>query len=56
MPTHFEKSKRGYLSNKDNNSFMLFKCDSCHLNKPHLISFSNKKEKGYFCEFCITQG
>jgi hypothetical protein len=45
MPTHFEKSKRGYLSNKDNNSFILFKCDSCHLNKPHLISFSNKIKK-----------
>ena len=41
--------------NIDYNSILIFKCDGCHLIKPNLRVFADKKEKGYLCEYCFTQ-
>ena len=55
MPTPFETCKKAYLSNKDNNSILIFKCDGCQLNKMHIRAFADKKEKGYLCDYCVKQ-
>ena len=55
MLNQFETCKRSYLSNKDYNSILMFKCDGCHLIKSQLRSLSDKKEKGYVCEYCFKQ-
>lgn len=48
----FTKNKRSVLSNEDSNSLVLFKCDGCNLNKSILIVYSDKRERGYLCEYC----
>lgn len=53
MNNPFITNKRANLSNKDENSFLLFKCDGCQLNKNYLRLIVDKKEKGYLCEYCI---
>ena len=50
--TMFSTNKRAVLSNEDNNSLMLFKCDGCNLNKGVLYMCSDKQERGYLCEYC----
>lgn len=55
MHSPTETCKRAYLSSKDYNSILIFKCDGCHLIKPNLRVFADKKEKGYLCEYCFTQ-
>lgn len=48
-----ENSKRAHMSTNDYNSILSFKCDGCHLIKPHLRIFADKTEKGYLCDHCI---
>ena len=50
-----ENSQRTHMSTNDYNSILSFKCDGCHLIKPHLRTFADKKEKGYLCDHCIKE-
>lgn len=50
--TFFNINKKIVLSNKDSNSIVLFKCNGCNLNKTMLTVYTDKKDKGYLCEYC----
>ena len=45
-------NKRALFSNNDNNSLVVYTCDSCGLFKSHLSMTIERKERGYLCEYC----
>ena len=46
-------NKRALLTNADDNSHVVYTCDSCGLFKNHLSISVAKKERGYLCDYCI---
>ena len=46
-------NKRALLSKDDNNSFVVFTCDSCGVFENHLSINVENKGKGYICDYCI---
>lgn len=49
-------NKRALCSNTDENSLVVYTCDSCGLFKSHLSMKVEKKERGFLCEYCIKSG
>ena len=46
-------NKRARLSNPDDNSHVVYACDSCGISKNHLSITVERKHKGYLCDYCI---
>ena len=54
--TELKKSpinKRALLSTADDNSHVVYKCDSCGLFKNHLSIATKREKRGYLCDYCI---
>ena len=46
-------NKRAVLSTADDNSHVVYKCDSCGLFKNHLSISLKREKRGYLCDYCI---
>ena len=46
-------NKRALITNADDNSHVVYTCDSCGLFKNHLSISVAKKQRGYLCDYCI---
>jgi predicted SprT family Zn-dependent metalloprotease len=49
---HSSKNNRITFSTQHNSSILLYKCDGCNLFKNMLSIHTDKKERGYLCEYC----
>ncbi len=45
-------NKRALYSSNDDNSLVVYTCDSCGLFSKHLSITIEKKERGFLCEYC----